>query len=163
MWCDRRTFTETNGNIVSGKADRAVNQGSNTEQINISRNSSVFFTALPSRAANASNLVRSLMKLQMCDCERLLLWHGFVLDLWPELHHFLRCCCWMYLSLQLHCHPSEFSCTEYLCHRKQRLRRQFQWEGPPTPPASSPMWPIVDSGQARSTSQTHDRDEKLSN
>lgn len=40
--CDGRTFTETNGSIVSGKADRAVNQGPNTEQININQNSTAF-------------------------------------------------------------------------------------------------------------------------
>lgn len=39
MRCDGRTFTETNGSIVSEKADRAVNRGPNTEQININRNS----------------------------------------------------------------------------------------------------------------------------
>lgn len=42
MRCDGRTFTETNGNIVSEKADRAVNRRPNTEQINISKNSSAF-------------------------------------------------------------------------------------------------------------------------
>lgn len=49
MRCDGRTFTETNGNIVSGKADRAVNRGPNTEQINISRNSFVFSDRLGAR------------------------------------------------------------------------------------------------------------------
>lgn len=39
MQCDGRTFTETNGNIVSEKADRAVNRGPSTEQININRKS----------------------------------------------------------------------------------------------------------------------------
>lgn len=49
MRCDGRTFTETNGNIVSEKADRAVNQGPNTEKINISKNSSEFSDHLCAR------------------------------------------------------------------------------------------------------------------
>jgi len=43
---DRGTFTATNGSIVSGKADRAVNRGSNTEQININKNSTAFLARL---------------------------------------------------------------------------------------------------------------------
>lgn len=49
MWCDGRTFTETNGNIVSAKADRAVNWDPNTEQININRNSFLFSDHLGAR------------------------------------------------------------------------------------------------------------------
>ncbi|CAL8325740.1 unnamed protein product [Lota lota] len=36
MQCDGRTFTDANEDIVSEKADRAVNQPPNMEQINIS-------------------------------------------------------------------------------------------------------------------------------
>lgn len=49
MRCDGRTFTETNGNIVSEKADRAVNRRPITEQINISKNSSAFSDRLCAR------------------------------------------------------------------------------------------------------------------
>lgn len=50
MQCDGRTFTQTNGNIVSEKADRAVNRGPNTEQITINRNS--FSELLGAKASN---------------------------------------------------------------------------------------------------------------
>lgn len=49
MRCDGRTFTATNGSVVSGRADRAVNRGPNTEQINISKNSSAFSDRLCAR------------------------------------------------------------------------------------------------------------------
>lgn len=70
MRCDGRTFTETNGNIVSGKADRAVNRGPNTEQINISRNSFVFSDRLGARQ-------------QMHQTLSGLLQPAIVLELWP--------------------------------------------------------------------------------
>lgn len=86
MRCDGRTFTETNGNIVSGKADRAVNRSPNMEQINISRNSSVFSDYLCCRQKMHRTLSghfspRTSRKKQFAV--RRLLWSGDVLKLRP--------------------------------------------------------------------------------
>lgn len=58
---DRKTFTETNGSIVSGKADRAVNLRTNTEQISINQNSS----ELPDRLCVMQKVFLSSSRVRM--------------------------------------------------------------------------------------------------
>ena len=116
MRCDGRTFTETNGNIVSGKADRAVNRRPNTEQINISKNSSVFSDRLCARQQMHQALSGHFslqISNKMGQCERAPLAGHRPRTLTTELDLLLKCCCFVScrqtspgLSFQSHYHPS---------------------------------------------------------
>lgn len=83
MRCDGRTFTETNGNIVSGKADRAVNRRTNTEQINISKNSSAFSDRLCARQPTHQALSGHFSPQTSNKAGRGLPPPDAVLELWP--------------------------------------------------------------------------------
>lgn len=190
MRCDGRTFTETNGNIVSGKADRAVNRGPNTEQINISRNSFVFSDRLGARQQMHQTL-SGHFNLQMSQktSRRQRAPSAGHRPWTSELDPLLRGCCFVSceqtspgLSFQPRYRPSwdlfrdvfgwaEYSNDAIFATQPNQLKggeslpsMNLVWMGghQRASPRSPVLVHLMDSGCARSTLQNHDSDVQLS-